>query len=193
MDLPVLENVTRPIRAGPFSDADLFSIYMMRVFGIDPYTDPPLARTNRPLPAPAFALQAMAERAGRGETLWRRSIRRETVEQAVAAGAPQVRLRAAAIRPARGMRGVPGLRRVIVAQADAIDVPDHRGALRRARPVLAGAVVATRKSRTVALRPRQRVVAVGRVAAAIDDLALFAQCRLLGEIVRRAMQVCDIL
>jgi hypothetical protein len=26
--------VTRPIFAGPFSDADLFSIYMMRVFGM---------------------------------------------------------------------------------------------------------------------------------------------------------------
>src|SRR5579872_3196483 len=71
MDLPVLENVTRPIRAGPFSDADLFSIYMMRVFGIDPHTDPPLARTNRPLPAPAFALRAMAERAGRDEAIFR--------------------------------------------------------------------------------------------------------------------------
>jgi len=31
MDFPVFENVTRPIRAGPFSEADLFSIYMIRV------------------------------------------------------------------------------------------------------------------------------------------------------------------
>ena len=39
------------------------------------------------------------------------SVRRETVEQPVAAGALQVVLRAAAIRAARGMRGVPGFRR----------------------------------------------------------------------------------
>lgn len=35
MDLPVFEKETRPIRAGPFSDADLFSMYMMRVCGTD--------------------------------------------------------------------------------------------------------------------------------------------------------------
>jgi hypothetical protein len=32
MDLPVFENVTRPIRASPFSELDFSSIYMMRVF-----------------------------------------------------------------------------------------------------------------------------------------------------------------
>src|SRR5438270_1241336 len=45
------------------------------------------------------------------------SIRREAIQQPVAAGALQVGLRAAAIRAARGMRAVPRFRRLVIAQA----------------------------------------------------------------------------
>src|ERR1051325_4809626 len=56
---------------------------------------------------------------------------------------------------------------------------DDRRALRAARPVLAGAVVASCKRGAVRLRPGQHVMAIGRVAAAVDDLALFAERGLL--------------
>src|SRR6266481_4149886 len=106
-----------------------------------------------------------------GETL----VRREAIQQAVAAGALEVGLRAAAIRPARGMRTVPGFRRVIVAQADAVGMSKHRRTLRAARPVLAGAILARCECGAVGLRSRQHVMAVRRIAAAVDDVALLAQ------------------
>src|SRR6478609_7154880 len=81
----------------------------------------------------------------------RASVRREAIQQSIAASALQVGLRAAAVRTARGVRGVPGLRGVIVAQPDAVGMTDHRRALRRARPVLAGAILAGRKRRPVRL------------------------------------------
>ena len=58
---------------------------------------------------------------------------------------------------------------------DAVGMTDHRRALRRARPVLAGAILAGRKRRPVRLRSRQHVVTVGCIAAAVDDLALLAE------------------
>src|ERR1700737_858981 len=120
-----------------------------------------------------------------GETL----VRRETVQQAVAAGALEVGLRTAAVRPARGMRGVPGFRGVVVAEPNAVGMPEHGSTLPRARPVLAGAVVAGSKCGAVGLRSRQHVVAVGRIAAAVDDVALFAQRGLLGEVVATGVQL----
>src|SRR5882757_32935 len=98
------------------------------------------------------------------------SVGREAIHQAVAAGALEVVLRTAAIGATRGMRRVPGFRGVIVAQADAVDMPEHGGSLRAARPVLAGAVLTGCKGRSVCLRSRQHVVAVRRIAAAVDDL-----------------------
>src|SRR5439155_10348245 len=69
---------------------------------------------------------------------------------------------------------------------------DHGGALRRARPVLAGAVLAGGKRGPVRLRSRQHVVPVGRVAATVDDLSLLAQGALLGQAVG-AVQLGDVL
>src|SRR5436305_2074980 len=69
---------------------------------------------------------------------------------------------------------------------------DYRGTLRAARPVLAGAVVAAGERGAVRLRSGQHVMAVRRVAAAVDDLALFAERSLLGEVVG-AMQLAEIL
>src|SRR6266404_6070332 len=119
-------------------------------------------------------------------------IRRETIHQTVAAGAFEVGLRAAAVRSARSVRTVPGFRRVVVAQADAVGMADDRRALRAARPVLAGTVVAGGECGAVRLRSRDYVVAVRRIEATVDDLALLAQRGLLGEIVR-AVQLGDIL
>ena len=75
------------------------------------------------------------------------------------------------------------MRRVVVAQALTVDVPDERRALRAARPVVAGFVVAGRKSAAVGLRAGQRVVLVGGVAAAVDYIALFGEGRLLSQVV----------
>src|SRR6202035_2474567 len=86
------------------------------------------------------------------------SIRREAIKQPVAAGAPEVGLRAAAIRAARGVRAVPGVRSIIFAQAHAVDMAQHRRPLQAARPVLAGAVGFRRKGGAVWLRSRQRVM-----------------------------------
>src|SRR5262249_22764179 len=91
-------------------------------------------------------------------------VRGEAVEQAVAAGAPEVVLAAAAVGPTRGMRRIPRLGRCIVAQTLAVAVADHGGALGAARPVAAGSVLAGRKSPPVHLRPGKNVVRIGRVA-----------------------------
>src|SRR5436309_101927 len=56
-------------------------------------------------------------------------IRGEAIEQAVAAGAAQIGLAATAVRAARGMRRVPRFRGIVVAQALAVMMADHRGAL----------------------------------------------------------------
>src|SRR5437764_10946935 len=80
------------------------------------------------------------------------SVRREAIEQAVAAGAAQVGLAAAAVVAARGMRGVPGFRLDGVGQAFAVDVAEHGGAAAAAGPVAAGAVLAGAEGGTVHLR-----------------------------------------
>src|SRR4029079_15688715 len=90
-----------------------------------------------------------------------RSVDGEAIEQAVAARALQIGLAAAAIRAARGMRRIPGLRRVIVAQSLPVVVPDHGRASAALGPVAAGAVFTGRKRPPVRLRAGQDVVAVG--------------------------------
>ena len=79
-------------------------------------------------------------------------VRREAIKQAIAPGAPEVGLRAAAVRAAREMRTIPGLRGVVIPQPYAIEMPYHRRSLRAARPILASAVVAGGESSTVRLR-----------------------------------------
>src|SRR5260370_26575869 len=120
------------------------------------------------------------------------SVRRKAIKQAVAAGALEVGLRAAAVRSARRMRAVPGFRRIIVAQSDAVGMTHYRRTLRAARPVLAGAVVAGRERGAVWLRSRQHVMAVRRVATAVVDIALLAQRGLFCQAVG-AVQLGDIL
>src|SRR5947208_13208893 len=68
---------------------------------------------------------------------------------------------------------------------------DHGGALRVARPVVAGLVFARREGAAVRLRAGQRVVLVGGVAAAVDDVTLLGQGGLLRQIVV-AVQFVDI-
>src|SRR5262249_20286546 len=122
-----------------------------------------------------------------------RLVRREAVQQAVAAGALEIGLAAAAVRSARRMRRVPRLRRVVVAQALAVVMADHGGALPALAPIAAGPVIARRKGAAVRLRAGQHVVPVGRVGAAVDRLALLAERRLLVDLVVGAVQVVDAL
>src|SRR5919109_4019984 len=118
----------------------------------------------------------------------RRSVGREAVEQAVAAGALQRLLAAAA---ARGMRRVPGFGGRIVAQAHAVVMADHRGPVAAAGPVAAGPVLAGRERGAVRLRAGQDVVPVGAVAAAVDLLAVLVERGALVEVVG-AVQLVDI-
>src|SRR5262245_54602437 len=62
-------------------------------------------------------------------------------------------------------------------------MPDHRGALSALGPVAARTIVAGRERGTVGLRAGQDVVHVGRVAAAVDGLALLGQRGLLVDLV----------
>src|SRR5262245_32928172 len=121
------------------------------------------------------------------------SVDGEAVEQAVAARALQVGLAAAAVRAARGMRRVPGLGCVVVAQSLPVVMTDHRRAGAALRPVAAGAILTGRKRPPVGLRTGQHVVPIGRVATAVDHIALFAERGLLAELVVGAMQVVDVL
>src|SRR5262249_31016780 len=89
---------------------------------------------------------------------------RQAVEQAVASGASQIVLAAAALGPARGVRRIPRFGRGVVARTPAVDVADHGRALGAARPVAAGSILAGRKRAPVRLRAGQNVVVIGRVA-----------------------------
>src|SRR5499427_5592935 len=109
---------------------------------------------------------------------------REAVEEAVASGALQIVLATAAVGPARGMRRVPRLRRVVVAQPLPVVMADHRRALAALGPVAAGAILAGRERGTVRLRARQDVVRVRRVAAPVDGVALLGERGLLVDVVR---------
>src|SRR5262249_12170905 len=61
---------------------------------------------------------------------------------------------------------------------------EHRSALGAACPVLASAIVCARERSTVRLRPGKYVMSVGRIAHAVDAVALLGHRRLLVEIVR---------
>src|SRR5919108_416305 len=71
-------------------------------------------------------------------------------------------------------------------------VADHGRPLGALRPVAAGPVLAGWKRAAVRRGAGEDVVPVGRVAAAVDHLALLIERRLLGEMVV-AMQLVDIL
>src|SRR5689334_8538044 len=117
------------------------------------------------------------------------SLRGEAVEEPGAARPLECVLAAAAGLPARGVRRVPGLRGVVVAQALAVVMAHHGGAGGAARPVLAGAVLAGREGGAVGLRAGEDVVGVGLIATAVHGLALLGQGGLLGELVPGAVEV----
>jgi hypothetical protein len=72
-------------------------------------------------------------------------------------------------------------------------VPDHGSPLGAARPIAAGPVVAGWECPAVGLRAGQDVVPVGRIASAVDRLALFVQRRLLADLVVGAVKIVDVL
>ena len=81
----------------------------------------------------------------------------------------------------------------VVAQTLAVDVTQHGGALRAARPVVAGPIFAGREGAAIGLRPGERVVTIGGVAAVRDHGAPFRQRALHVELIIIAMKVIDIL
>src|SRR3954471_16013027 len=89
------------------------------------------------------------------------------------------------------MRRIPRARRRVVTQSLAIDVPDHRGALRAAGPVAAGAVFASREGLAVRRRAGEHVVAVRRKADAGNDETALGERRHRAELVVVAVQVVD--
>ena len=119
-------------------------------------------------------------------------VRREAVQQTVAAGADQVLLAATAIGPLRRMRRIPGFDRRIGRRSVEVGMSEHRRPLGTRRPVLAGAIVGWGERSAVRLRPRENIVPVRLVSEAIDEVALFGQRRLLVDIVA-AVQLRDIL
>src|SRR5262249_61360783 len=92
------------------------------------------------------------------------SVSGEAIEQAVAAGALQIGLAAAAVRAARGMRRVPGLGFGVVAQSLPVVMTDHRRAGAALRPVAAGAILAGRERPPVRLRTGPHRLPIWRVA-----------------------------
>src|SRR5262249_20222693 len=88
----------------------------------------------------------------------RLSIDGETVEQPITTGATQGLLAAATARAAREMRRIPGFGGIVVAQALAVMVAEHRRALAAACPVAARRIVAARKRPAVRLRAGQDIV-----------------------------------
>src|SRR5262245_60606247 len=70
-------------------------------------------------------------------------------------------------------------------------MPHHDGALRTARIILAGAIVASGKCRAIRLGAGEDIVPVRSIAATVSDLALFVQNCLLGHVVR-TMQLSDV-
>src|SRR5664279_492617 len=83
------------------------------------------------------------------------------------------------------------MRRVVLAQSDAVVMAEHDGTLRAARVVLAGHVLVGRKGFAVRRRAGEDVMPVRRVAAAVDHVAFFRKIVLLAELVAGAVQIID--
>src|SRR5947209_13080791 len=86
---------------------------------------------------------------------------------------------------------MPGARGGVVAQAPAVDVPDHGDALRAAGPVAAGAILAGRKRAAFRGRSGQHVVPVWRKADPRNGEAALRQRRGDAKLVVVAVQVID--
>src|SRR3954452_16653756 len=89
------------------------------------------------------------------------------------------------------MRRIPRTRWHVVAKSLAIDVANHGGALCAARPVAAGAVLASREGPALRRRAGEHVVTVRREADAGDDLAALGERRIESELVVVAVRVLD--
>src|SRR4051794_16066120 len=94
--------------------------------------------------------------AKRGQREKRASVRRETIEQAGAAGRLQLILAA----PARAVRGVPRLHVARVLEALQVVVTDDGRAVAALGPVAAGGVTAGRRISALRVRAGQNVVRV---------------------------------
>jgi len=115
----------------------------------------------------------------------------KTVEQPVAARAPQVVLTASAIWSARKMRGIPRFRHVIITQSVAVDMADHRRALRAARPIVAGLVFFGRKGAAIRLRAGQHIMIIRRKASTRNHRAALGHRALHVQSIFGAVEIFD--
>src|SRR6266851_8682716 len=97
------------------------------------------------------------------------SIGREAVEQAGAAGRHQ----GGRIAGARGVRRVPRLRSIVVTQARAVGMAQHRVAFAALGPVAAGHVLVRREGGAIGLRAGKDVVLVYGVQPGGNQAAVF--------------------
>src|SRR5215210_6414589 len=81
------------------------------------------------------------------------------------------------------MRGVPRPRRLVVAQASAVVVADHRSAFSTARPVAARHVLVSRQRTAVRCGAGQYVVHVDGIAYARNYTAFLADRVLFAEVI----------
>src|SRR5262249_55028967 len=89
------------------------------------------------------------------------------------------------------MRGVPRLRRSIVAQAHAVGMAQHGVAFAALGPVAAGHVLVRRERRAISLRARQYVVLVDRIEPARNEAAVLRDDGLGADLVVGRVQVLD--
>ena len=115
----------------------------------------------------------------------------KTVKQAVAARAPQIVLTASAIWSARKMRGIPRFRHVIITQSVAVDMADHRRALRAARPIVAGLVFFGRKGAAIRLRAGQHIMIIRRKASTRNHRAALGHRALHVQSIFGAVEIFD--
>jgi hypothetical protein len=117
----------------------------------------------------------------------------KAIEKPIATGAAQIGLAATAVRPPRGMGRIPRMGRRIVAQTCSVDVAQHRGSLRAARPVVAGPIFPGREGTAIRLGTSESIVTKWGVPHAWNHSAALRQRGLRVELVVVAVKIIDAL
>src|SRR5215468_1990452 len=91
------------------------------------------------------------------------------------------------------MRGIPRVRVVVVGEAGAVGMAEHRLAEFAARPIVAGHVDVAREGAPLAIGAGQSIVPNGGVADASDDGAALGKRAVAAELVVGAVEITDVL